>query len=803
MTALAFTTSLGSVLAASPARAAGPWFVAPGGANGASCLSAATPCATLTGVLAKPGFQAGDTVNVAAGTYADRPLVTKGVKVVGGGAGATFVGSASTTAGWALAVNAGAATVELQNVTLTNGNYQAGGALPIVSGNVRTTNVSITNSKSAAGGGVYLWAGSATLVMTGGEVSGNRATAPSANLGWGGAIYVGAGTSLTLDGANVHDNVADGAGKSYGLGGAILNVGSTTVRGSTLRHNEATAPAGASFGGAIYHNGTSLVLVDDDFVANTAAIGGGLATSQPVTTTNLDFDANTALAAGAVYPAASYAQTGGSMTGNTATTNYGGAIYAPATASAPTSVSLTDVDLTGNTAPSAGGALYATANVTTTIRDSVVSGNSSQSGGGIFNSGSITVRDSEISGNAASFQGGGLTNGSTVVADAPSATVVDTVVRGNSAAVAGGGLQNLSRATLAVTGGRVDDNSAAGGGGIVVGDASTASVTRTTVSGNTATSLGGAGVFSSGNLSVDRSVLTANKALGNNGIGGAVYSGSATANASTTLQVEASTLSGNQAYGGSAVVVYSTGSGATNTATIARSTVAGNASTSQYGAIEQVGRPVTITHSTITDNTAAAGGAGGLATGAPAGGGVSNTVFSGNTPKACSGPVVNNGGNHAGPGDTGCGVATSADPQLGPLGDNGGPTPTRLPSATSPLLDKLACGPGADQRGTARPQGAKCDIGAVEREQVAPTVAGPAHVDLAVGSPAAPAATVTTTGSPQPTLAATGVPAGLTFADKGDGTGTLSGTPAAGTGGVHTVTVTATNEAGSAQKEIE
>lgn len=803
VTALAFSTTLGSVLAASPARAAGPWYVAPGGANGASCLSAAAPCATLSGVLAKPGFQAGDTVNVAAGTYADRPLVTKAVKVVGGGAGATFTGSASTTAGWALAVNAGTATVELQNVTLTGGSYQAGGALPVVSGNVRTTNVSITNSRSTAGGGAYLWAGSATLTMTGGEVSGNRATATGANLGWGGAFYVGAGTSLTLDGTTVRDNVADGAGKAYGLGGAILNVGSTTVRNATLRGNESTGPSGTSFGGAIYHNGPSLVLADDHFIANRSAIGGALATAQPVTATNLDFNGNSALAGGAVYPAASYTQTGGSMTGNSASTNYGGAIYAPATASAPTSLSLTGVSLTGNTAASAGGALYATANVTTTIRDGVVAGNSSQSGGGIFSSGTITVRDSRITDNAASFQGGGLTNGSTVVADTPSASVIDTVVTGNSAAVAGGGLQNLTRATLAVTGGRIEGNSAAGGGGIVVGDASTTTLTRATVSGNTATSLGGAGVFNAGNLSVARSVLNANQAFGSNGIGGAIYSGSSTANATTTLQVDASTLSANQAYGGSAVVVHSTGSGATNTATIARSTIHGNTSTSQYGAIEQVGRPVTITDSTITGNAAAAGGAGGLATGTPAGGGVSGTVFAGNTPKACSGPVVNNGGNHAGPGDTGCGVATSADPELGPLADNGGPTPTRLPSASSPLLDRLTCGAGADQRGTARPQGAKCDIGAVEREQVAPTVDAPGHVDLAVGSPADPAATVTASGSPEPSLAATGVPAGLTFTDNGDGTGTLSGTPAAGTGGVHTVRVTATNEAGSGHADIE
>lgn len=799
---LALGTVLGSVLVASPAQAAGPWFVAPNGSNAATCLSAATPCATVTGALAKPAFAAGDTINVAPGTYADRPYVTKAAKVVGTGPGVTFVGSTSTTAGWAMAV-ALTGTLELQNLTLTAGNYQSGGALPIVSGNVRTTDVSITNSKSALGGGAYLWpSAAATLTMTRGEVSGNRATAPVANTGWGGGFYVSAGSSLTLDGVTVRNNTADGAGKALGLGGAILNVGNTTVRNSVLRNNEATAPAGASIGGAIYHNGTSLTISDTVLRANTAAVGGALANNQPATGTNLTFDANTALAAGAVYSTANLSLTGGALTANTATTNYGGAVYAAATASVPVALSLTDVDLTGNSAPTSGGALYATANATTTVRDSLISENTSQSGAGVYSSGTLTVRDSTISGNDASYQGGGLTNGSTTPADTPVATIVDTEVSGNTAVI-GGGLQSLTKGTLTVTGGRIEANTAAGGGGVLLGDGATGSITGAVVKGNIATTVGGAGVFNSGKLSVVRSHLDANQALTNNGLGGALYSGSSTANAVTTLDVDASTLSNNSAYGGSALLVHSTGTGATNTTTIARSTISGNTSSSVYGAIEQVGRPVTITNSTITDNSAASGGAGAIAAGAPAGGGVSGTVFAGNTPRACTGPVLNNGGNHAGPGNLGCGVAPSTDPQLGALGDNGGPTPTRLPSAASPLLDKLTCGAGADQRGTARPQGAKCDIGAVERAQVAPTASGPAHVDLVVGSQADPAAVVTTTGSPQPSLSATGVPAGLTFTDNGDGTGTLAGTPAVGTGGVRTVTVTATNEAGSGTTQIE
>jgi hypothetical protein len=54
-----------------------------------------------------------------------------------------------------------------------------------------------------------------------------------------------------------------------------------------------------------------------------------------------------------------------------------------------------------------------------------------------------------------------------------------------------------------------------------------------------------------------------------------------------------------------------------------------------------------------------------------------------------------------------------ADPQLGSLRDNGGPTPTHLPESDSPVIDAgSTCAP-VDQRGVARSDG-RCDIGSVE-----------------------------------------------------------------------------------------
>ena len=60
------------------------------------------------------------------------------------------------------------------------------------------------------------------------------------------------------------------------------------------------------------------------------------------------------------------------------------------------------------------------------------------------------------------------------------------------------------------------------------------------------------------------------------------------------------------------------------------------------------------------------------------------------------------------------------NPQLSPLGDHGGPTPTRVPGPASPAIDAgdpsftLVAG-AVDQRGVPRVVGARIDMGAVER----------------------------------------------------------------------------------------
>ena len=77
-----------------------------------------------------------------------------------------------------------------------------------------------------------------------------------------------------------------------------------------------------------------------------------------------------------------------------------------------------------------------------------------------------------------------------------------------------------------------------------------------------------------------------------------------------------------------------------------------------------------------------------------------------------------------------------------------------------------------------------------------PTVTSAATTTFTVGS--AGTFSVTTAGFPTPALTFTGtLPSGVTLVDNGNGTATLSGTPAAGTAKSYTLKITAKNSAGS------
>ena len=181
--------------------------------------------------------------------------------------------------------------------------------------------------------------------------------------------------------------------------------------------------------------------------------------------------------------------------------------------------------------------------------------------------------------------------------------------------------------------------------------------------------------------------------------------------------LEQVTLSGNRA--------QANGGGIENLGglSLINATLSGNTAAEKGGGVWHNGGAFSaINSATIAGNAASAGGGGGLARGGGVPLYVSKTILAGNTGGNCADgstpPITSLGYNLSS--DATCPLAatgdrTSADPQLGPLQDNGGQTPTRKPAPTSPAVNAipLPCG-GTDQRGVGRPQGAGCDIGAVE-----------------------------------------------------------------------------------------
>jgi hypothetical protein len=165
--------------------------------------------------------------------------------------------------------------------------------------------------------------------------------------------------------------------------------------------------------------------------------------------------------------------------------------------------------------------------------------------------------------------------------------------------------------------------------------------------------------------------------------------------------------------------------------TITNSTISGNSSTGWMGgAFFHTDGVMNIVNSTIANNIAPAGTTGGgfvgTFTSANATLTLTNTIIASNSGTQCFyapfGPGIVTGTSlgHNLVSDTSCFAVASdlivADARIGALADNGGPTLTHALLGGSPAIDAandVLC-PATDQRGTNRPQGAHCDIGAYE-----------------------------------------------------------------------------------------
>lgn len=260
-------------------RAAGPWYVAPGGSDSNDCLGALTPCATINGAIGKAS--SGDTILLAIGTYTgtgtEVVLVNKDIPISGGWdssfvthSGLSTIDAQSSRRGIVIGSTANAT---VGNVLVQNGNLgcctQRGAG--IHNEGALTLNASVVQSNTAAygGGGIEDYAG--ILVINDSYIIGNTASGSS---NYGGGIWNNGGT-MTLNNSFIISNSSGADGYAGGIfdgspsttftlshttvsgniGGGIENYARMTMTNSAVSNN---TRSGISNGGSLVANGSTV-----------------------------------------------------------------------------------------------------------------------------------------------------------------------------------------------------------------------------------------------------------------------------------------------------------------------------------------------------------------------------------------------------------------------------------------------------------------------------------------------------------------------------------------------------------------
>jgi hypothetical protein len=287
--------------------------------------------------------------------------------------------------------------------------------------------------------------------------------------------------------------------------------------------------------------------------------------------------------------------------------------------------------------------------------------------------------------------------------DDASVSINSLTIRDGNTLACGGGLC-VGDANLVLSDTVVISNSGGLGGGI--NNYGTTTIINSSILSNTSIDTGG-GINNNGDvLVVINSTVRGNRTF-------FAPSGGIHSYYSATNLIWNSTIANNR----SARHAGGLGIGPGATVVISNTTISGNVSESDGGGGLDVYGTAWIFNSTVVNNAAVSGGGIRNLSGSVS---IKNSIVADNPSGSdCVGMVQSAGHNLSSSATcnfTNLGDKQNVAPQLGPLTDNGGPTPTHLLLAGSPAInagDNTDC-PVEDQRGIPRPQGGICDIGAVE-----------------------------------------------------------------------------------------
>lgn len=679
-------------------------------------------CDFTTISAAMSAASSGDVINVAPGNYVEQISLTLGTNAtVSKTLTVTATGGADVTtitppASGDLMVNVGGGnsgalgTLNLNGFTLTGGNRASGGAIWVsnIFGVLNLSNSIVTsNTSSSDGGGILNWG---VVNITGSTISNNVAATTG-----GGVSNSG---TMTVTDSVISGNTAAQGGGAYTETSSLGITHSLTVTRSTIDGNTASAS-----GGGIGATGGTTAVTRSTISGNTASQGAGVwVTGESVRTNDVE------------------------LWNSTVANNTGPGVQTSGAGTSPADVHLWYTTVAGNT----GTGVQSGADGTITLARTLVATNgttdcSGQIGMAAFNLIGVqgagctfqSAGSNDIIGTpgfavdpvlGALTDNGGPTATFALLAGSPAIDAADTpagcgfavdqrgIVRPQGPAcdigafeLEGSGvgpLQTLinnaeAGGTVNVPAGTYNESVSIGEGKTLAG----AGVGQTIIVGNGESSVvsvtgpatiqdvtvtgGGTGMDISALLAAD--VVLDRVQVRDNGSWGVSTGGQA------SVDILRSTIGPNNGGGVRAVTNHANGYGVE----IVNSTISGNTGSGFYAdAGSSVGPKYLIDHVTITDNPA------GITVGSTANVEVylRNSIVAGNVTNDCVAPVekiISLGRNVIGDG-TGCASWISTDlfgnadtiegipaldPMLGPLADNGGPTPTHALLAGSPAID--------------------------------------------------------------------------------------------------------------------
>lgn len=375
------------------------WFVSTQGSDANDCHYLLLPCRHINAVIQRA--QAGDTINIGAGTFNESLTVTKSLTLSGQGAAKTFVeglsgGPALVVGGYtASSYNpTGGLILRVSNVSFKGGNAAsapstilpgAGGGVFIGYGSVSMTDVDVEANHALNCGGI---ANQAVLTLVRVSVANNSTSSTGVTAGGGGICNWG---TLTITDSTVAGN------QTPANGGGIYNVDSLSLLRSTISSNQ----AGMAGGGLLSATG-SLNVSDSSVSGNQALLGGGVALDNN-DQAKLERDtlagnhAQTVGGAIANMHGTSLSLTNVTLSGNRASAGGGiasGNFDEPAFPVSPSDPSLTAVFVTiafNQAGPSSGGGLYHMAGPATFIDSLFADNTGSSCSGAVTGNGNLTT----------------------------------------------------------------------------------------------------------------------------------------------------------------------------------------------------------------------------------------------------------------------------------------------------------------------------------------------------------------------------------------------------------------------------